>query len=445
MTAISMKTILAITTFLLSIQTGVAQTSEYPLIGESMPPFKLNNVRYYEHSIFDPAEVRPKWLVLDFWNKHCTVCVESFPKINQLQKDFKDHIQFLLVGQSDKKYNQNIESIFERYRKTLDLRLSIAYDSALFTQFKIQGVPHVIIVDPKGKVYAITISPELTHEKLQALIEGKQPSFKAKTYDFENVATSRPSEWNYSKMGNTEDGNKEVLYRTVLSIYQGEPLTGTWRIDENKEAGFFHLERADVGQLYCMAFFGEVNWGRQGIYFTHWKYPVLEIKDSTLFNFDYKTNAGLYNYSLIVPKEKATKRFLMKIMQLDLKNYFGFEISEETRMMPCWKLSATEKADNLRSISTHHEGDVGPAGIRAKRISVESILEFIEFYNRDEDIPFINETNLDYIDINFSAAMTEMDDVRKALRKLGLILEKSKKQTKVLVIRDDLKAHNTSN
>ena len=40
------------------------------------------------------------------------------------------------------------------------------------------------------------------------------------------------------------------------------------------------------------------------------------------------------------------------------------------------------------------------------------------------------------IDLNFEAVMADMEDVRKALREKGLILEKRQREMKVLVIRD---------
>jgi hypothetical protein len=49
----------------------------------------------------------------------------------------------------------------------------------------------------------------------------------------------------------------------------------------------------------------------------------------------------------------------------------------------------------------------------------------------------LDETGMkDPIDIDFTAAMIDMEDVQKALSKQGLILKKSSKPMKVLIIRD---------
>src|SRR5688572_28669027 len=98
-----------------------SEMKDYTVIGQTIPHFTLTDVHHYSNSTFSPGDAKGNWLILDFWNRYCIVCVESFPKINQLQTDFKDRIQFMLVGQKDKKLNQNTEHVFERYRKSLGL------------------------------------------------------------------------------------------------------------------------------------------------------------------------------------------------------------------------------------------------------------------------------------------------------------------------------------
>jgi len=414
--------------------TALAQVIEndYPVVGKPLPEFRLINVHHYGDKTFDPRSLKGKWIILDFWNKACVSCVHSFPKVNKLQEEFKDRVQFLLVGQNDKKYNWNIEQVFERYRKTLDLNLASAYDSVLFSRFKIQGVPHVIIIDPAGIVYAVTFGSELTQQNIQLLISNQHPKFKRNDFEFISSRILESTIWKYG-MENSNDEN-DFLYRSILSKNKGEVMTGTWMIDQNVSQGFYHVERATLGQLYCLAYFGQANWGRRDLYFTHWKYPILAMKDSSLFQFDYSKNSGFYNYSISIPKDVATKERLMQMMQRDLKNYFGYEVMEETRLMPYWKLTAVKEMDRLATKSKEYQAEVGPSGVSAKRIAPENILDFIELYDKDKKMPFIDATNLSYIDINFSAAMTELDDVRKALRKQGLLLEESKKEMIVLVI-----------
>jgi thiol-disulfide isomerase/thioredoxin len=412
-------------------------SKDYPVIGEPIPEFTLTDVHYYSKKNFNSKEVKGRWLILDFWNTACVVCVRSFPRVNQLHIEFKDDIQFLLIAQNNKKYYANIKEVYERYKKRLELTLPIAYDSVLVEKFRVETMPHVVIVDPQGKVYAITVSSALTTVSLQALIQNKKPAFIEKNDAF---GAKPQTQWKYL-VNSTEVRQRDFLYRSILSRNSGEDSQWAETIDQNAEHGFYQASGIDLASLYKMAWFGQAQWvSWDKLYFTHWMFPVLEVKDSISFEFNYSSvdNRGLYNYSLIIPKEIATKENLMEAMQQDLRKYFGFEASVDSRMMPYWKLTATAEArEKLKTRGEIGKTKFGPTGIDGKRLSIRDFIipEIVKYSG--EPIPIIDETGTTHlIDINFSAVMTNIDDVRKALQKHGLILEKSKKEFKVLVIRD---------
>jgi len=414
------------------------QSQSYPVIGMPMPKFRFDAVQHYDKKSFNNEDLKGKWTIMDFWTKYCSACVQAFPKIDQFQRKFKDDVKFLLVARSDDKLYSNTPQVFDKYKKKLDLNLSIAYDDGtIFNQFGVHGVPHIIVIDPQGVVYAVTDSYFLTEDNLKNLISGKQPVFRKKYSSFETVPASAYHEpWRYLI---DEKQSGDFLYRSILSKNTGEPDAGFWNIDYNVQQGFYQRARATLLQLYNIAYLGESEWNRwAAVYKSQWAYPVLEIRDSSNFQFNHLRDEGLYNYSLAVPQEKASKAFLMELMQHDLKNSFGYEVATETRLMPCWKLTANDKAiANLKSKSPITEERRDPSGITAKRIPIGLVIAQIEEYNMNERIPFFDETNiLGPIDISYTAAMTEITDVQKELRKLGLTLEKSKKQMKVLVIRD---------
>jgi len=410
---------------------------EYPVIGRPMPEFRLNNVQYYERKTFTPADTK-KWIVLDFWDKGCVSCVQSFPKLNELQQEFNDHFQFFLIGKNDRLYNRDIEKVFERYRKRLNLQLSIAYDTVIFRRFRILAVPHVIVITPEKEVYAVTSSNFLTRENMFALIEGKKPPFYRLFHDPDPKA---PNKWTYL-LREEEMDNRDFLYRSILSKNIGEPGQGSWQIDQYVSKGLYQVSNLSLADLYRVAYFGNVLWtrGQPELYNQCWRYPVLEVKDSSLFSPDYNKVTGLYNYSLSLSRTGVTKAQLMEQMQVELKNYFGFEVTVENRMMPYWRLTATPEAKKkLRTKGGPSSLLDEPTGIIGKNISIDWILIQTARYNGDERFPFIDETGIiDKIDIHITAVMTVMDDVRKALSKHGLVLEKAKKEMKVLVFRDKL-------
>src|ERR1700733_648027 len=108
--------------------------SPYPEVGKPCPSFFFNDVLYCSKDRIDLQTFRGKWLVLDFWNRYCGSCIYGFPQTNELQKEFKSKVKFVLVGYTGSMYNpisgpdnETIKKIFETTKKKQKLRLSIAY------------------------------------------------------------------------------------------------------------------------------------------------------------------------------------------------------------------------------------------------------------------------------------------------------------------------------
>jgi len=74
--------------------------------------------------------------------------------------------------------------------------------------------------------------------------------------------------------------------------------------------------------IYFFAYLGTstVGWGNYGKYYDK---LVLEISDSTLFKYDFKTGKNLFCYAVNLPRSQATVERVMDIMQRDLKNTLG--------------------------------------------------------------------------------------------------------------------------
>jgi hypothetical protein len=266
----------------------------------------------------------------------------------------------------------------------------------------------------------------------------KNPFFTKKEFVF--GTTTRRVAWKY---GSKEDKIQQetFLYRSILSSYQGEEYEFSERIDENASQGFFKVTNMSLNSLYKFAYLGRVTWGpRDSIYFIHWPSAILETADSSRLLAEFNATSPLekFNVSISVPKARANRSGLMKALQSDLQNYFGYSASVETRLMPCWVLTATDQArKKLKSSYPKYQGESGAAGIHAKHLPMELLFAEIRHYAPPPYVPVFDETGIiDPIDIDFDAAMIDLEDVKKALSKHGLILEKTNRLMKVLIIRD---------
>jgi cytochrome c biogenesis protein CcmG/thiol:disulfide interchange protein DsbE len=110
-----------------------------------------------------------KFVMIDFWATWCGPCRKAIPELNAFQKKFADKL--VVIGVSDE--------TDEKVRAFKDPRLE--YSSALDPKARMKkelavtGIPHVILIDPKGIVrwegYPLLEGEELTEKAVADVIE----------------------------------------------------------------------------------------------------------------------------------------------------------------------------------------------------------------------------------------------------------------------------------
>ena len=119
-----------------------------------------------------------------------------------------------------------------------------------------------------------------------------------------------------------------------------------------------------------------------------------------------------------------------------LENQFGYKAEVETRLMPYRALVRLDStSDRLRSINLKREENFSFGGIDYKNIPITVFVSLLSSYC-ENDMPYVDETGIDYtVDISIQAMMTDMKDVTRALKKIGLNLVVKYKPMQVLVVR----------
>lgn len=434
------------------IQAQPDQESNYPKIGKPCPEFVLKDVQYFAKKQVSLNDFQGKPLILDFFAVGCTSCFTSFPKINELQHQFNDKLQIILVG----KEHRFIRSSYERFREKYELKLPVVYDTIVFNQFKISGVPHVVWIDKNGIVKAVTSSSDVNKKNLELFIDGKDFQFEDYSYD---ASKDRWSKFDYTKgfLINGNGGNDEYfIQRSLLAKWEkGMPAFVATNIDRYVSAGLdLQVLGLPLTDLYRLAYFGEPSdwftWDTL-LYAKYHYSPILEVKDPAVFKPDKWADAEKFSYSQILPPEKRTATHMMEVMQRDLKNFFGYDVSIETRKMPYLKLVATDEAKiKLKTRGGKTDASNSVAGVNFTNVPVSgtivkdggylvTLVHVISYnaYLVSKDLPLIDETGIKgNIDISFEAVMTDWEDIKKALQKQGLDLVKGEKDMKVIVIRD---------
>lgn len=87
-----------------------------------------------------------KFILIDFWGTWCGPCIKGIPDMNAYQEEFKDDM--VVIGIS----KESIQKVSAFKKAKMTYFSGIDTDSKLNLAYGIQGIPHVVLIDPKGIV-----------------------------------------------------------------------------------------------------------------------------------------------------------------------------------------------------------------------------------------------------------------------------------------------------
>lgn len=416
----------------------------YPEVGKPMPDLIIRNISYYSKKNASIRQFRGKWLLLDFWDIHCGACIRAFPRMSRIQQMFGQRLQVMMVGVQDPE--NKIQPMFAKYREREHLELPCAFDSTLAQRLDIYYVPHLIVIDDKGIVQSIVVG--IDTGSVKAFLEGRPPQLP-QTYsrmkDYENPVSDNSIPFNDGKPFLVEGngGNDSMfLFRSLLSTW----TKGVQRyflpdsVGDAVKTGQFQILGAPLDMLYNYAFYGSIRWGPSDttLYGRYYNHILHKTSDSSLFDY-----SRLYCYSQVRPAvDNSTKRMELT-MQRDLENFFGFRAAFEIRKCPYWKIialpGAREKLKTRGGKPFSRELSMRVGWVMGNH-SVETLIGRVRGYDPGRDPLtdiYVNETGItENIDITLNCILSDLDDLRAALRANGLDIVKGEKDMKVLVIRD---------
>lgn len=432
-----------------------------------MPEFTLKNLMYYKRSELSNTDLLGKYTIIDFWTTGCPACISSFRKFDALRRKLGDSIQFILIGKDylNKQTVNGAKITFQKYKEKWKFDLPVAFDAEKFDRFGVPFVPYCIWIDQDGIIREITTTTDVTESNVRSFISGKAMKISMQV-DKEVAGPSMPFDYDRPLLINGNGGyDSAFLFRSLLSRWNKEspPYLQPFITSMNTsskgvpywagvEKNRVQMNGVSIKQLIELAYGDTVNhspgWleGRdeesihfnaQSSYGKYWMEPILQVADTLPFTIDWATGKNAYSYSLIIPERKASALLLRQAMQDDVEKYFGYDVSVEERSMPCWNLYATVSARTLlRSKSEKTIKINRPAEMLLSNVPIYQLIRSIYEYNTSQP-PIIDQTGIGYrIDINLRVPLMDFDEVRNALAKNGLRLEKGAKTMKVIVVRD---------
>lgn len=439
---------------------------QYPEVGKPIPEFTLHDLQGYSMRQVNSKDLEGKFVVLYFWSRFCAGTVKSLSRIDAIYKKFKGEVDIILIGGEPTSVKNSymlpgqepgmdaLKTLYNRLSEMQDMQTPVAYDPELFQRFVPGGyVPHAVWIDNKGVVKAVTNI--LREEDLEKFSQGKQ--FEFNDISFEAQQEQKKHKYDietpFLVNGNAGKGS-DFIQRSLLANFKESVPGMPFSLEEVCQDDSYYpkgkLEGyATMEQLYKLAYLGymAVPLGAplKQEYSKDYNHVYLELNDTTPFlDYDFSSGDYVYVYSLIVPPQKASPEHLMQVMQNDLKNYFGYKASVETRTLPYWSIQLSDRAKRklkTKGGSYAYSGD-NFTKIGYKNVSVDVFLNSLFYLARSGvKVPILNETGMkDNIDIpEMDVLVSDFSEIKRFLKKLGFTIEISERPFRVIVISNNIR------
>lgn len=157
-------------------------TPKYLTIGDKMPDAEILNILNWKHKASKVSDFKGKLIILDFWNTYCSGCIEGFPKLDSLQKQFKGKIQVFLVNRANAyEKERNIKIVIDRMRSWSMQPFELPFvvnDTTLSKYFNYHGVPYGVWIGPDGNIAAIPVRTDINADNISKVLAGEKLDIK---------------------------------------------------------------------------------------------------------------------------------------------------------------------------------------------------------------------------------------------------------------------------
>ena len=115
-------------------------------IGDDMADADLYDLEGNEHHL---AELKGKYILLDFWSSGCGPCVMAIPEMGELQEKYADKLAVVsLSSDTEKRWREASAEHPMTWKNWSDKQQT----AGLYAKYGVRGIPHYVLISPEGKV-----------------------------------------------------------------------------------------------------------------------------------------------------------------------------------------------------------------------------------------------------------------------------------------------------
>jgi uncharacterized protein (TIGR03435 family) len=119
----------------------------------------------------EPASLRGKVVVLEFWATWCAPCIGAIPHLNDLVAHHADD-PVVFISITDETADE-VEPFLKK--RPIDGAVALDNDRSIFHNFRIGAIPRTFLIDQDGIIRAIVQPSGLTSTMIDAVLQGRDP------------------------------------------------------------------------------------------------------------------------------------------------------------------------------------------------------------------------------------------------------------------------------
>jgi thiol-disulfide isomerase/thioredoxin len=421
-----------------------------------------------------------KIYIVEFGATWCTPCKAMIPVLSTLQNKYQKDLFVMSVYVMERNENKDLSgtpTYLEKVKKYIEkqaaqINYAVAIDDptgtmqgSWLTRAEKTGIPHTFIINKESKIEWIGSNPEMLRAKIDEVINGKVqnvPEVKAAKSAFDPNALIKHN----LVASSTVSHYDPIQNNSNYIMYIQTNMRPNMDAEALKNAKTIKAFGQSLSRLYYLAY-SDTLWNQilsrnpQTLEFpdtTHLPYlrksygkyyhkPILESENAELNE--------LFNYDLEFGKSVSAKILQNKLRE-DLQAAFNYEVTLESRSVPCWILTVESLEKLQKKKSNMQEAkfelvDNGDGSYNFWNADMRDIIWMLGsnygFTEHDHDKmkiddqgAFLDHTNIKW-KFNFIFSQTcSFEEFKNYLETIGLKLSKGYKEMKVVVIKDPIKS-----